>query len=178
MKFKFTQENSIKILIAVLLSSIYYSFYNDENGSLMLITLTNAIFGIQSKTVDSWIYIRFRLLGTLIGCCSGSLFLYFVMKSHFFSEWKIWFLPFFIYLIVVLSGGERSPITVRGAVMTFITMALVVAPNSDKTYVFHRIIATIVGLIISIGVNWIIAPQKEHLIRDLKRSMKQDRTLK
>lgn len=148
MEINFTQENSIKILIAVLLSVIYYSFYNDENDSLMLITLTNAIFGIQTKTVDSWIYTRFRLLGTLIGCSAGTLFLYFVMKFHFFSEWKIWFLPFFIYVIVVFSGGEHSPITVRGAVMSFITMALVVAPSSDKTYVVHRIVATMVGLII------------------------------
>lgn len=174
MHIKFTQENSIKILIAVLLSSIYYSFHNDENGSLMLITLTNAIFGIQPKTVDSWIYIRFRLLGTVIGCLAGTLFLYLVMQYHFFSEWKIWFLPFFIYLIVVFSGGERSPITVRGAVMSFITMALVVSPSSDKTYVLHRIIATMVGLVISIGVNWIIAPQKEHLIKDLKKSINRD----
>ncbi|MHC5268684.1 FUSC family protein [Enterococcus sp. LJL98] len=178
MKFYFTQENTIKILIAVLLSSMYYSFFNDENGSLMLITLTNAIFGIQSKTVDSWIYIRYRLLGTIIGCLSGTLFLYLVIKFPFFSEWKIYFLPFFVYFIVVFSGGEKSPITVRGAVMSFITMALVVAPNNDKAYVFHRILATLVGLVFSIAVNWIIAPKKEHLLRDFKRSMKHRRSKK
>lgn len=169
---KCREINTIKIMIATFISvGCYRLFQTKIDHSLLMITLVNAIFGIRPKTVDAWIFFRFRLLGTIIGCLLGSGYLLLVSHIQMTDNLLLLFVPIFTYVTVVLSGGEKAPITVRGGVMTLITMILVVQPMSDKYYVYHRIIATFLGLLISVAVNWMIAPGDVHVIEDLEESI-------
>lgn len=172
---KMVEKNTVKITIAVFLSVSFYTiFHMVDESSLLLITLTNAIFGIRPKTVDTWIFFRYRLLGTTIGCILGSLYLVVSVHITQLKVINVILIPLFACLTVVFSGGEKAPTTVRGAVMTLISMILLVAPDNDKNYVFHRIMATFLGLLISILVNWVIAPKKEHLVEEFKESIDEE----
>lgn len=167
------EETAIKTTIGVFMTVVFYWFYNGmSDTSLIVITLTNAIYGIRPNTIDAWIFLRYRLLGTGIGCLLGLVYLSMSSFMGGNSQLSLLMIPLFTYITIVLSGGESAPTTVNGAVMTLITMTLLVPPSNDKNYVLNRILATLVGLIISILVNWVISPTKEHPLRDLKDSVK------
>ncbi len=172
---RFKDITTIKItLVTLMVVASYYFFNHVKDSTLTVISLTNAVFGIRPKTIDAWIFLRYRLLGTVIGCTFGVIYLAVATHLPKNSPYIIFLIPLFTYVTVFLSGGSQSPTTVKGAVMTLITMTLLCAPSGSNQYAFYRIIATFYGLLISILVNWVIAPTKEHPLKDFEKSLDDD----
>lgn len=168
---RFIEQKTIKMTTVVLMCIVFYTIFKSaDSPSLMMISSGTAVFGVYSSSVDSWIFARYRLLGTAIGCSAGTAYL--LIQDHLNnpSLSRLIFIPLLTYLTVTISGGDKSPITVRGALMTMITMTLV-APVNDRNYVLQRILATFVGGLMAVLVNLFFAPRQAHIVKGLKESI-------
>ncbi|WP_339099530.1 hypothetical protein IGL98_003070 [Enterococcus sp. DIV0840] len=169
------EQRTIKMAAVVFMCIAFYSVVGTpDNTSLMMISSSTAAFGIYPKTVDVWIFARYRMLGTAIGCFFGTVYL--LIQNHLTDEGlsRLIFIPFLIFITVTISGGVKSPITVRGSVMTLIAMTLV-TPVNDKNYVLQRILATLVGTLMAVLVNFLFEPKKSHILKDLRKSIDVDK---
>ncbi|AQP53677.1 hypothetical protein CBF34_09340 [Vagococcus penaei] len=61
---------------------------------MLPITLINAVIGIRPKTADAWVFFRYRLSGTIIGCLLGSVVLYIAGKTEHELLVNLLLLPF------------------------------------------------------------------------------------
>ena len=98
-----------------------------------------------------------------------------MIQSHLTDEglFRLIFIPFLIFITVTISDGVKSPITARRALMTLITMILV-TPGTDKNYAIQRILATLVGTLMTVLVNFLFEPKKVHILKDLRKSINVD----
>lgn len=168
---RFIEQKTIKMTVVVFMCIVFYTvFKNQDSTSLMMISSGTAVFGVNASSVDSWIFARYRLLGTAIGCSAGTAYL--LLQNHLnnTSLTRLILIPLATYFTVAVSGGDKSPITVRGALMTMITMTLL-APANDTNYVLQRILATFVGGLMAVLVNLLFAPKKAHIIKGLEESI-------
>ena len=168
---RFIEQKTIKMTAVVFMCIAFYTvFKSQDSASLMMISSGTAVFGVKSSSVDSWIFARYRLWGTAIGCSAGTAYL--LLQNHLNNTnlLRLILIPLATYFTIVASGGNKSPITVRGALMTMITMTLL-APVNDSNYVLQRILATFVGGLMVVLVNLLFAPKKAHIIKGLKESI-------
>lgn len=99
-----------------------------------------------------------------------------MIQNHLTDEAlsRLIFIPFLLFFTVTISGGVKSPITVRGSVLTLIAMTLVVTVD-DKNYVLQRILATLVGTLMAVFVNFLFEPKKAHILKGLRESINADK---
>lgn len=163
---------TVKMAIVIFLCiGIYLLIGQGDRTSAMMVAAVTAIIGIHPDTADAWTFAIYRVIGTSIGCIAGICYFWIQDMMHDDSLCRLIFIPLFCLIVAVICGGFKHPITVLGAVIAIIVMTLVVSDGSGWSYVWERVLATAVGVIAAVIVNWIIHPRSVHLFHDLKRSV-------
>lgn len=168
---------TIKMTIVIFICiGTYLLIGQGYNTSAMMVAAITAIIGIHPDTADAWTFAIYRIIGTSIGCIGGIVYFVIQYSMHNDDLCRLIFIPLISLIVTYICGGFKHPITVLGAVIAIVVMTLVVTNGSSGwSYVWERILATIIGVLAAILVNWIIHPKKAHLFHDLKRSIDNQR---
>lgn len=144
-------ERALKKSIAIFICILFYKYYFlDIKDNLLLISAVNAVYGSKDRTIDTINFSKYRICGTLAGCFWGSLYL--VIQNMFepISSLSLFVIPVIAYFSIIFYRGEHQNILTRATIMPFLTLTLLTAPTKDLTYVKFRVVATMIGLLISL----------------------------
>jgi uncharacterized membrane protein YgaE (UPF0421/DUF939 family) len=151
MQFPKVGMRSIKTFIAVLLSMIISSLIGFS--SPVYTTLT-AFFCMQSSIIESSEMASKRGIGTIIGGVFSLIYLLLIPKN-------IYIIPLGILGIIYLCNliDKRDTIPMAGAVFLIISFGVNEGTDFNTVdYVIDRVLATFVGIVIAIFVNYYIKP--------------------
>lgn len=144
-------ERALKKSIAIFICILFYSyFFLDVKDNLLLISTVNAVYGSKDRTIDTINFSKYRIGGTLAGCFWGSLYLVIQHRFESYSSLSLFLVPVVAYFSIIFYRGEHQTILTRATIMPFLTLTLLTAPTKDLTYVKFRVLATLIGLIISL----------------------------
>ncbi|MFT9497913.1 FUSC family protein [Anaerosolibacter sp.] len=151
MKFPKIGMRSIKTFIAVFLSMIISSLLGFTSP---LYTTLTAFFCMQSSIIESSEMASKRGIGTIIGAVFSLIYLLLVPEN-------VYMIPFgilgIIYLCILID--KRDNIPMAGAVFLIISFGVSEEKSFDTiVYVIDRVLATFVGIVIAIFVNYYIKP--------------------
>lgn len=170
------EYRTIKVTIVIFLCNLFYILIGQENAtSAMMVAGITAIIGIHPDTSDAWIFAKYRLIGTGIGCLAGIIYFLISFWINNLTISYLVILPIIIFITVVICGGFKRTITVLGAVIAIVVMTLISNDANDWSYVWERMLATAVGVGAAILVNWIIHPGKVNLLKELIKAIKKEK---
>ncbi|NKC68461.1 FUSC family protein [Vagococcus fluvialis] len=144
-------ELEIKMSFSLFICILFYSFFfQNIKDNLLLITAISAVFGSKDKIIDSITYAKYRTVGTIIGCIIGCLYLIIDFKFNKITYLPLLLIPLSSFLFTSSYKGSNKNILIRATMMPFLAITLLSTPTKDLSYVKYRVIATLIGLIISI----------------------------
>lgn len=146
-------RRSFKTLLAVLISVAVMEYIFHDQPFFACIGAVVAVEKTMSKSFQA---ILIRNIGTIIGGIIGIIFSY-ITQNPFFLSFGI--IPF-IYINNII--GKKESI-VAGAIVYFAVVYLNIG-DASAVYGFRRIIGTLIGSLIGIGVNYFIFPPKDSLM--------------
>lgn len=145
----------IKTVIAVLLCFFIVAIPSDtSNGFYAAIA---AILCMQFDIQSSWQIARNRIFGTLIGGAYGLFMMEINVRFNLSSQRILFFLIIglsllpLIYLMVILRQSAAVYITC----VVYLSLVLSLSNRPPLSFAIMRTGETLVGIFVSLGVNWI-----------------------
>lgn len=139
----------------------YYLIGQSFRAEAMTVSCLAAIVGIQPDTSGMVDFAKQRIIGTCVGGLLGIIYYLIVEITDVLTLFQITLIPTFSVVAAYLVGGSKKLNAVKGAIATIVLMTLVITPDQGYQFALIRLLATIIGVIISILVN-----VGFHLIRD------------
>lgn len=162
MRFTKIGMRTIKTVIAVILTLIVSEIFNLNSPILASIAAIMIMDGSVSESLSSG---KHRMYGTVIGGAVGLIILYIGPENFLF-------IGLGLILIINICNTFKIEDAARMAMVVFLVIILDYKDGDGFSYAVNRTFDTLVGVLISIGVNYIIRPPKiEIRIKRLLDSM-------
>lgn len=145
----------LRISISVFICILFYDhFFLNVKDNLVLVSTVSAVYATKSSTHDMLTFVKYRFIGTILGCLFGSIYSLLNYHIKFTSLVNLAIIPLFIFIVLLICGGDKNTIMTRAAIMPMLALILLTPPTGDATYISYRIIATFIGLAISVIVTY------------------------
>ncbi|HCX64315.1 MAG TPA: hypothetical protein DHN33_03795 [Eubacteriaceae bacterium] len=137
-------KTAIAVLVSILLSYLLqrdYPFY----------IIIAAVISMESSVINSWHVGKNRVMGTVLGAAIGAGFGY-------FDRGNVLLVTVGIMLIIYICNFFRWNKSITIAVVVFIAVMLDGGETNIFAYSVNRIIDTVIGIAVSLGVNYFVFP--------------------
>ncbi|MBL1230343.1 FUSC family protein [Enterococcus sp. BWB1-3] len=144
-----TMKSALAVMICILLFKIF------DRGGPMIAALS-AVFSLRQDLTSSLAFGKSRVIGNSIG---GMLaLLYFFVLKYFSNDFmvELFFLPFLVIIVIVLSDGIGNNPGIISAIATLLMIALSVPQGESVYYAFERVLDTFIGTFVAISINFLI----------------------
>lgn len=146
-----TAKTALSVIICIIVSY----FLHRPSPALMALS---AIFTLREDTKESLVFTRIRLISTFLG---GIISIVYVLLFPVFPSAimaQLFLLPLGIVFIIMFCDTMNQNMSIFGATATFLVI-VAATPELTLSLVLQRIIDTLIGAAISLGVNHFINPQ-------------------
>lgn len=125
-----------------------------------MIACLSAVFAMRSDTNETLSFGSYRILGNLLG---GAFALVYYFIAHNYQDQfylELILVPLLVIVLIVAADAIGLNAGIVGATSTLLVIVLTVPANQTFFFALNRILDTIIGTVIALGVNHFIKPQK------------------
>lgn len=157
---------TVKTGIAVFLTILLFQLMDWEGANIAALT---AVFSLREDFDRSLHIGASRILGNTIGGSFAILyFLLYGWIDHPFLV-KLFFIPFFVMLTIMVNVAMNNKPGVIGSVAAFLIITLTIPQGDSLIYAFQRVLETFAGVFIAIFVNYDLNRLQEKWGRKTKK---------
>lgn len=142
---------NIKTALSVFLCLLLYRVLNRDGDSM---ACTAAIICMQSSVEQSFKTGIYRMQGTFVGALFGMIFLY--TNQILSLNLGLVLAPVGIVLIIAIFNYAQRPSAIVIATVVFLVILLQYNQATPLLYSIHRLVDTLIGIVIAVAVNLII----------------------
>ncbi|MGC6770476.1 FUSC family protein [Enterococcus sp. LJL128] len=159
-----TLKSALAVMVCILLFKLF------DRGAPMIAALA-AVFSLRQDLTTSLSFGKSRVIGNSLG--GGLALLYFVVQQHFSNDFlvELFFLPFLVILVIVLSDGMGNNSGIISAIATMLMIALSVPQGESMYYAFERVLDTFIGTFVAISINFLIRAKPVEKERQIEEDL-------
>lgn len=163
---------TVKTAIAIMLCILLFQTIGGERAEMsMMISSLSAAFAMRQDISTALQFGKSRIIGNFLGGGLALVYYWIISTTDAVKLGQLFLIPFFVMILIAISNMINNQAGIIGGISALLIVSLTVSPDQTFIYPLLRIADTLVGTMISVGVNFLIKQSKPKEINEIDQAI-------